>query len=66
MTGKRTTLIRQTLVPVSVFATVVLLGIAGFVYLADVGVVEATFWLIDPTSIELHFSEHSGPETATK
>jgi len=29
-------------------------GVAGFVALSDVGVVHAAFWLVDPTSIELH------------
>ncbi len=41
-------------------------GIAGFVLLAGIGVVDAAFWLLDPTSIELYFETHGGPERATK
>lgn len=41
-------------------------GVAGFVVLADVSVLEATFWLVDLTSVELHFRAHEGPERATK
>lgn len=40
--------------PIGGFAAVVVAGVAGFVVLADVGVVEAAFWLLDPTSIALH------------
>lgn len=43
-----------------------LIGAAGFVLLADVGVVDAVFWLLDPTSIEVHFQAHEGPEQLTK
>jgi len=31
-----------------------------------VTVVDAAFWLLDPTSIEIHFQNHDGPEQATK
>jgi voltage-gated potassium channel len=48
------------------FAAVVVAGVAGFVALADVGLVEAAFWLVDLTSVELHFQDHAGPERATK
>lgn len=48
------------------FLAVVVTAIAGYVVLADVGVVEATFWVIDPTSVELHFASHDGPERLTK
>ena len=41
------------------------LGI-GFVTLGGVGVVNALFWLLDPTSIELHFQTHGGPATLVK
>jgi voltage-gated potassium channel len=53
-------------VPVSAFLAVVVAGVVGFVELAGVGPVEATFWLVDPTGIELHFAAHGGPERVTK
>lgn len=59
-------LLRHALVPLLAFGGVVVIGVAGFVFLGDVGVIEATFWLVDLTSIELHFAEAEGPETATK
>jgi len=59
-------LLRRALRPALAFVTVGLLGIGGYVWLADVGVVEAAFWLLDPTSIELHFQDHAGPATLTK
>ncbi|MFB6307958.1 MAG: TrkA family potassium uptake protein [Haloarculaceae archaeon] len=59
-------LLRRALRPVAALVGVVVVGIGGYVALADVGVVEATFWLVDPTSVELHFLEHAGPERATK
>lgn len=59
-------LLRRALRPALAFATVGLLGIVGYVSLAGIGVVDATFWLLDPTSIELHFETHEGPERLTK
>lgn len=53
-------LARRAVKPVSAFVLVVIAGVVGFVFLGDVGVVEATFWLIDPASIELHFHEYGG------
>jgi voltage-gated potassium channel len=38
----------------------------GFVVLADIGVIEATYWIISPSSITLHFQANSGPKTATE
>ncbi|MFP8954490.1 potassium channel family protein [Natrialbaceae archaeon A-arb3/5] len=58
--------LRRTLAPIGVFATIVVAGVFGLSHLGNVGLVEATFWLIDLTSIELHFEEHAGPERATK
>ena len=52
--------------PLTAFSGVVIAGIVGLMLLGDVGVIEATFWLVDLTSIELHFLEEDGPETATK
>lgn len=59
-------LLRQAVVPLTAFSGVVIAGIVGLMLLGDVGVIEATFWLVDLTSIELHFLEEDGPETATK
>lgn len=59
-------LLRQAVVPLAAFAGVVVAGVAGFMFLGGVGVVEATFWLVDLTSVELHFAGSEGPETATK
>lgn len=59
-------LVRRAAVPLAVFATTVAIGIAGFVTLAHVGVIEAAFWLLDPTSIDLHFQREAGPETLVK
>ncbi|SFB67146.1 voltage-gated potassium channel [Halobiforma haloterrestris] len=52
--------------PILALVTVTAIGIIGHVLLAGVGLMEATFWLVDLTSIELHFQDHDGPERATK
>ncbi len=62
----RRPLLRHAIRPIAAFATVVLAGVVGFTVLGDVGVVDALFWLLDPTSIELHFQEHDGPATLVK
>jgi voltage-gated potassium channel len=54
------------LLPISLFVVLVLGAVAGFVFLTGIGLVDAAFWLLDPTSIELYFEAHSGPETLTK
>ncbi|MFB6118316.1 potassium channel family protein [Halosegnis sp.] len=60
-------LLGRVLAPATAFVVVAGGGIAAFVLLADVGVIEAAFWLLDPTSLELHFAEHpEGPERVTK
>jgi voltage-gated potassium channel len=59
-------LLRRAIVPTGAFGTVVVAGISGFTVLADVSVVDAAFWLLDPTSLEVHFSTHEGPERLTK
>jgi voltage-gated potassium channel len=59
-------ILRQAITPLASFAAVGVIGVAGYVLLAGVGVVEAVFWLLDPTSVELHFQTHSGPERATR
>jgi hypothetical protein len=47
-------LLKRALLPVTSFVLICVVGIAGFVYLEGVSVIEAAFWLLDPTSIELH------------
>ena len=49
-----------------VFVSLTVAGVAGFVLLAGVGPIEAAFWLLDPTSIELHFEAHDGPATLVR
>ncbi|WP_222920067.1 NAD(P)-binding protein [Natrinema sp. SYSU A 869] len=57
---------RHTVAPIGVFVAIVAAGVGGFAVLGNVGLVEAAFWLVDLTSIDLHFQEHAGPERATK
>lgn len=47
-------LLKRALVPITVFLTICAVGIVGFVYLEGISVIEAAFWLLDPTSMELH------------
>ena len=47
-------LLKRALVPIAAFLTVCLVGVAGFVYLEEVSVVRAAFWLLDPTSLEIY------------
>ncbi|MFB6361273.1 MAG: TrkA family potassium uptake protein [Halobacteriales archaeon] len=58
--------LRQTITPLLAFGAVTVTSIAGYAVLAGVGPVDAVFWLIDPTSVELHFRSHGGPERLTK
>ncbi|MCO8243272.1 MULTISPECIES: NAD(P)-binding protein [unclassified Haladaptatus] len=62
----RRTLVRRLLRPVAAFVFLVVAGVVGFSTVHGVGVVDALFWLIDPTSIELHFQTHEGPATLVK
>ena len=59
-------LTRRLLRPVAAFAALVVAGIVGFRWLAGVGVVEALFWLLDPTSVELYIESHAAPEQALR
>lgn len=52
--------------PVVVFAAIVVIGVLGFSTVDGIGIVDALFWLLDPTSIELHFQNHDGPATLIK
>lgn len=65
-TGTDRSLLRQLSRPVLAFVGLVAAGVIGFVTLGGVGVVNALFWLLDPTSIELHFQTHDGPATLVK
>ncbi|QLH80066.1 NAD-binding protein [Halosimplex rubrum] len=47
--------------PVAAFAALVVAGVVGFAALAGVGAVEALFWLLDPTSIEIFIESHDAP-----
>lgn len=47
-------ILKQALLPITTFLGVCVVGVAGFVVLEDVSVIEATFWLMDPTSLEIH------------
>jgi hypothetical protein len=62
----RRSVLRRLLRPLLAFAAIAVAGVVGFVGLAGVGVVDALFWLFDPTSIELHFERHDGPATLVK
>ena len=62
----RRPLVRRLLRPVAAFGAVVVVGVVGFSSLDGVGVIDALFWLVDPTSLELHFQAHDGPETVAK
>ncbi|MFC7075750.1 potassium channel family protein [Haloarcula halophila] len=58
--------VRAATRPLTAFVAVVAASIAGFVALTGISVVDAAFWLLDPTSIELYFEHHDGPERTTK
>lgn len=47
-------LLRKASRPIVTFLTVGLVGLVGFVVLTDATVIQAAFWLLDPTSLELH------------
>lgn len=64
-TGK-VTFFRRAAYPIVAFAVTAVSGVVGFVLLADIGVVEAAFWLRNPTSIELHFQDGGRTETTVK
>lgn len=59
-------LLRRTLRPVVAFAVIAVAGVLGFSTVDGVGIIDALFWLLDPTSIELHFQTHDGPATLIK
>lgn len=57
---------RRALAPICSFVGVAVAGVLGLSILGGVDLVEATFWLVDLTSIELHFENHDGPERLVK
>lgn len=63
---RRNALLRRAAYPIITFVAVVVAGVVGFVTLADIGFIEAAFWLRNPTSIELHFDDGGTTERATK
>lgn len=64
--GLNRPLLRRVVRPVVAFASIVVAGVVGFAALAGVGIVEALFWLLDPTSIELYVESHDAPATALR
>lgn len=58
--------VRAAALQLAVFGVVLVSSVAGFVGLTGISVVDAVFWVLDPTSIELYFQHHEGPERATK
>jgi len=54
----RTLVFRRALGPLAALAAVTMFGTGGFMVLTGVGVVEALFWLVDLTSVELYILEH--------
>lgn len=58
--------LRRLLRPLLTFTVIVIAGVVGFRTLGGVGAIDALFWLLDPTSIELHFQQHDGPARLVK
>lgn len=59
-------LLRRVARPVVALVGVVVAGVAGFVYVGGVGLVDAAFWLLDPSSIALYYQTRSGPVQRVK
>ncbi|MGB9957038.1 potassium channel family protein [Haloferax prahovense] len=59
-------LLRRMVRPLVAVAAFVVAGVGGFSALAGASLVDAAFWLLDPTSIELHYQTHEGPATLVK
>lgn len=47
-------LLKKAIWPITALLSICVVGIAGFVYLEGISIVQAAFWLLDPTSVELH------------
>ncbi len=52
--------------PLVAVGLLVVAGVVGFSTLGGASVVDSVFWLLDPTSIELHYQTHEGPATLVK
>ncbi|WP_435068432.1 potassium channel family protein [Haloplanus sp. C73] len=59
-------LLRRVARPVLALLGVVACGVGGFVYIGGVSLVEAAFWLLDPSSIALYYQTASGPVDRVK
>jgi len=59
-------LLRRTLLPLAALVGVVVVSISGYTMLADIGIIEAAYWLVSPTDVGFYFIENSGPERAAK
>jgi voltage-gated potassium channel len=59
-------LLRRVARPVLTLVAVAIAGIAGFVHLGSVALVDAAFWMLDPASIELHYQSATGPVDRVK
>lgn len=57
---------RHLVRPLAVFGGIVAAGVTGFVTLAGVGTVEALFWILDPTSVEIYVASHDAPATGLR
>jgi len=62
---QRSALLSRITYPLLAFLSVVVFGVLAFIITADIGIIEAIFWVVDPTSIELHYQDHGG-ETVEK
>lgn len=47
-------LLKRAIWPITALLSVCVVGIAGFMYLEGISVVQSAFWLLDLTSVELH------------
>lgn len=59
-------LLRRVARPVLTLVGVVVAGVAGFVHIGGVSLVDAAFWLLDPSGIELYYQTASGPVDRVK
>jgi voltage-gated potassium channel len=64
--GTARPVLQQAVVPLGALGGILLTGVVAFTQLGASGPIEAAFWVIDPTSVELHFAQHDGPERAAR
>ena len=53
--------LRHTLMPITALFGVVATSVAGYMLLAGVGIIEATYWLISPANVGIHIRDDGGP-----